>query len=311
MSMRAPVVVALLVALAAVGAVPVVGHGNHVSADPQVVDDHLVVESSFLANRAGGYAVVHVDEGGRIGKPVGHVEVRTGREQAYAIDVNESFLSQVEGTASVWVVLHGTDGDGEFEPGDDEPIRGIGTGPASDRVRIAVGDEGNVNVANGGGFGATAIDEPAVTLRRVETDGGGVVAVEHNGSVVGTATVDAGVSENVTVSLEESFYDGLTMNESVPLRATVYREDGGGERTAVAVGDETVSTRFDVKRVPDADRSTSIVVTATGTTTSDGGDATTASPSTESTSGPTPGFGVAAAVLAALLGAAAVRRHAT
>jgi MYXO-CTERM domain-containing protein len=309
MTPRAPVVVALVVVLAAVGAVPVVGHGNHVSANPQVVDDHLVVESSFLANQAGGYAVVHVDEGDRIGKPVGHVRVRNGREEAYAVPVDESFLSKVEGTASMWVVLHGTDGDGEFEPGDDEPIRGIGTGPAGDRVRIAVGTEGNVNVASGGGLGATAIDEPAVTVRRLETNASGVVAIEHGGSVVGTASVDAGVNENVTVSLDESFYDDLAMNESVQLRATVYREDDAGERTAVAVGDERVSTRFEVTRVADADRSTSIVVPATDAPTTDGGGETTAPSSTEPGSGPTPGFELAAAALAALLAVAAVRRR--
>lgn len=308
MSMRAPVVVCSLVVLAAVGAVPVVGHGNHVSADPQVVDDHLVVESSVIANQQGGYAVVHVDEGGKIGKPIGHVRIRGGRETAYAVPVDESFLSKVDGEASVWVVLHRTDGDGEFEPGVDTPIQGLQGRPASDRVPISTAGDGNVNVANGG-LDARAIDDPSVTVQRVETSGSGVLAVEHDGSVVGTTSVDAGVTENATVPLEPSFFEDLTMNESVQVRATVYHEDDAGERTAAAVGDERVSTRFEVKRVADADRSTSIVVTATDTT--PGGDETTASSSSSPTeAGPTAGFGVAVAVLAALLGVASLRRRA-
>ncbi|NHN41063.1 hypothetical protein G9C85_05355 [Halorubellus sp. JP-L1] len=321
--------VACLVVLAALTAIPVAGHGNHVTTDAQVVDDHVVVERSFVL--ADGYAVVHLDQAGQMGRVLGHVELSAGPDENYEIPVDEEFLSQVDGAATVWVTLHRSDGDGEFEPNQDTPLTGLQNQPAGVTVPIRVSDDGNVNVA-AKDFSSQRIDSPSVTVRRVESNASGFVAVESgNGTVVGTAPVEAGVTENVSVPLSASFYEGLAENESASLTATMYRDDGDGEFQAdadevVRAGGTPVASEFGVTKVRNASRTTSVVVTATGTTVprtttaaTGGGESSGSEPGTDAASGSTdgsgasggsgelPGFGVVAVLFAALAAVVAVR----
>ena len=303
--------VACLVVLAGFAALPVVGHGNHLTTDAQVVDDHVVVERSFLLQD--GYAVVHIDQGGQMGRAIGHRELSAGPGENYEIPVDEAFLSQIDGTARVWVTLHRSDGDGEFEPGEDTPLTGLQGRASGVVVPIRVSDDGNVNVV-AREFGTQRVDEPAATVRRVETNRSGfVVLADENGTVVGSEPVAAGTTENVTVELNRSFYDSLGENESATLTATVHRDDGDGAFSAadpaVTAGSSAVASAFEVTKVANASRTTSVVVTATGTTvpasttavgasaTAGGGEAST--PGTDASDG-SPGFGVLAAVVAVL-----------
>jgi len=318
-------VLACLVVLAGLAAVPVAGHGNHVTADAQVVDDHVVVERSFLL--ADGYAVVHLDQGGQMGRALGHVQLSAGPNDSYEIPVDEEFLSQIDGAATVWVTLHRSDGDGTFEPNQDTALTGLQNQPAGVTIPIRVSDDGNVNVA-AKDFSSQRIDSPSLTVRRVESNASGFVAVESgNGTVVGTAPVDAGVNENVSVSLSSSFYEGLDENESTELTATVYRDDGDGEFRAdaervVRAGGSPVASTFGVKKVQNASQTTSIVVTAAETTTprtatdatgsderSGSGTRTETRSDAPGESGGLPGFDVVAVVLAALMAAALVHRR--
>jgi len=315
----APVVACLVVA-AGFAALPVVGHGNHLTTDAQVVDDHVVVERSFLLQD--GYAVVHVDEGGRMGEAIGHRELAAGPSENYRIPVDESSLSQLDGTARVWVTLHRSDGDGEFEPGEDTPLTGVQGRASGVVVPIRVSDDGNVNVV-ARAFGTQRIDGPAATVRRVETNRSGfVVLADENGTVVGSRSIAAGTTENVTVALNRSFYDSLGENESATLTATVHRDDDDGafsaDDPAVTAGSSAVASEFEVTRVANASRTTSVVVTATGTTvpasTVAEGASTTTSAGEASTTGPTssdgsPGFGVLAAVGVVLLATVVVARR--
>jgi|AntRauTorcE11897_2_1112592.scaffolds.fasta_scaffold02204_9 hypothetical protein len=329
MRRHVPLVLACLLAVAGVAAVPVAGHGNHLTADAQVVDDHVVVERSFLLTD--GYAVVHLDQGGQMGRAIGHTAVEKGAARNYEIPVDREFLSQIDGTVQVWVTLHRSDGDGEFEPSQDTPLSGLQGQPPGVTVPIYVSSDGNANVV-ARDFGDQAIDEPAVTVRRVESNASGFVAVHaDDGDVLGTTAVDAGVSENVSVDLDRSFYESLERNETAELTASLYRDDGDGTFDAsadesVRVAGESVASSFSVTKVEDANETTSIVVTATGTappttaTTADSNGETTSSVGEDSavgststspeSSGGSPGFDVAAVVLA-VLGVVAVLRHST
>lgn len=311
-------VLACVVVLAALAALPVAGHGNHLTADAQVVDDHVVVERSFMLQD--GYAVVHIDRGGQMGKPIGHVALRAGPDENYEIDVDQEFLSQVDGAAKVWVTLHRTDGDGEFEPNQDTPLTGLQGRVAGSVVPIYVSDDGNVNVV-ARDFGSQRIDDASVNVVRVESNRSGFVAVEDaNGTVVGSAPVSAGTNANVSVPLESSFYDSLARNESAELTAVVYHDDGDGEFDAsadrrVTVGGTPVASTFGVTKVANASRTTSIVVTATGTTapaptTTPAGSTTTATDGSATgpgEAGDAPGFGAVAAAIAVATALVALR----
>lgn len=313
-------VLACLVVLAGFAALPVVGHGNHLTADAQVVDDHVVVERSFMLQD--GYAVVHIDQGGQMGQAIGHRKLSAGPGENYEISVDEAFLSQIDGAARVWVTLHRTDGDGEFEPNQDTPLTGVQGQPPGVVVPIHVSDDGNVNVV-ARAFGTQRIDEPAATVRRVETNRSGFVVLEdENGTVVGSTPVAAGTTANVTVDLERSFYDSLGENESATLTATVHRDDGDGafsaDDRAMTAGGSPVASDFEVTKVANASRTTSVVVTATGTTVpaskSDERPSTTTDGEAASATGAdasdgSPGFGVLATVAAALIATLAVVRR--
>lgn len=313
-------VLACFVVLAGFAALPVVGHGNHLTADAQVVDDHVVVERSFMLQD--GYAVVHIDEGGQMGQAIGHRKLSAGPDENYEIPVDEEFLSRIDGSAQVWVTLHRTDGDGEFEPNQDTPLTGVQGQAPGVTVPIHVSGDGNVNVV-ARAFGSQRIDRAAATVRRVETNRSGFVVLEdENGTVVGSTPVAAGTTENVTVDLERSFYDSLGENESATLTATVHRDDGDGafsaDDPAMTAGASPVASEFEVTKVANASRTTSVVVTATGTTvpasTTDEGPSTTSGGEAVSTTGPeasgdSPGFGVLATVGGLLFAALAVVRR--
>ncbi|WP_323675807.1 hypothetical protein [Halorubellus sp. PRR65] len=316
-------VLACFVVLATLAALPVAGHGNHLTADAQVVDDHVVVERSFILQD--GYAVVHIDKGGQMGKAIGHAALKAGPDENYEIDVDQEFLSQIDGVAKVWVALHRTDGDGEFEPNQDTALTGIQGRVAGSVIPIYVSEDGNVNVV-ARDFGSQRIDDASVTVRRAESNRSGFVAVaDENGTVLGSAPVSAGANENVSVPLAASFYESMARNESAQLTATVYRDDGDGEFDAsadrpVTVGGTPVASEFEVTKVANASRTTSIVVTATGTTapapttTSSGGSTAAGSGGSETGSGEAGGalgFGAVAAgvALVAALAVLGVRQR--
>jgi PGF-CTERM protein len=311
-------VLALLVALAGVTAIPVAAHGNHLSADAQVVDGHVVAERAFLL--VDGYAVVHIDQGGSMGRAIGHKQLDAGPHSNLEIPVDEEFLSQIDGSATVWVTLHRSNGDGEFDPADDTPLIGIQGSAAGTTIPIQVADSGSVNVV-ARDFGEQRIDESAVEISRVELDDSGHLAVSNgDGDVVGSTALDAGVHENVTVDLDRSYYDSLAVNETTTLTASVYRDDDDGFDASaddpVTIAGTPVATEFTIQKVENASRTTSIVITAAETkepntvapTSAEPASSTAASTTASPNSGPVPGFGVGATVLALLASLALVRR---
>lgn len=283
-------------------------HGNHVSVDAQVTADGTVVVEA-LFSRSSGFLVLHEDRGGEPGAPVGHVALENGPHTDFEVALDDDAWADHDGNRTYWVVIHrDVDGNGEFDWGVDEPVPSLGGPSPGVRVPVRRGADGDVRVlASDPELVDQRVDSPAVTVRRVELDRPGRVVLRtvENGTpaeVVGSRRLAAGAHGNVSVALDDAFFGALAANESVRLAATVQTGGNG----SVRVGADVVSTRFSVRKVPDADATTRPLVNTPESATTVRG--TTAAPTrrTAGEGGPTPGFGptvtVGALLAAALAG---------
>ena len=296
---RVAVVTLLVVALAG-GATLVAAHGNHVSANPQVADDDLVVESAFVSED--GHLVVHRDDGGRPGEPVGHA----GVEQGYHENVRVTLDAGVDAETTLWVVLHEDDGDGdgEFDPTDDPPLESFGS-VAGRQVSVRPGDQ--PVYVSAPGQSAQRVDGGTVRVDRVAAAEDGRVEIRavdggRPGGVVGSTAVSAGVNENVTVDVDESFV------AEQPEYFGVYVVLATAEGDVVDVGGEPVHSRLSLRTGDDgSDGGGADGVDVVTATTDDAGGAGDGDESGGVLA--LPGFGVVIALVAvvALLAAARLR----
>ncbi|PSQ59900.1 hypothetical protein BRD18_02390 [Halobacteriales archaeon SW_7_71_33] len=297
---RIAVVTLLVVALAG-GATLVAAHGNHVSANPQVADDGLVVESASVAGD--GHLVVHRDDDGRPGEPIGHA----GVEQGYHENVRVTLDADVGAETTLWVVLHEDDGDGEFDPADDPPLESFGS-VAGRQVSVRPGDR--PVYVSAPGQSAQRVDDGTVRVDRVAAAEDGRVEIRavdggQPGDVVGSTAVSAGVNENVTVDVDESFV------AEQPEHFGVYVVLATAEGDVVDVGGEPVHSRLSLRTGDGGsdDGGDGDVDVVTATTDEAGGDGADDDGDDESGVLALPGFGVVAALVAvvALLAAARLR----
>lgn len=300
--------VALVLALSA-AALPVAAHVNHVSADAQhSADGTLVLEWEFVGSD--GWVVVRADDDGEPGRVLGHR--RTTPEEAFRTDttvtVDESAWSEWGDSRTVWVVLHEEGGGEGFDPADDPMQTGLTGDPAGSRIAVAKAD-GPVSVT-AQGFQPEPVRNGTVTIRRVELDEPGYVAVHtldaeiaanaEDGDVgdpVGRTRLAAGVHDNVTVQLSDAYRSNAS--REALLAAVLYTGRGGFETastTPVRAGDALVRTAFGVEIRGDA------IEGPTPTPTAESGALVT---TPESTASPSPtatgdgaGFGLLAAGLA-------------
>ena len=257
----AVVAVALAVGLVLATAVaPVAAHVNHVEGDDQrSADGTLRLEWELVSTD--GWVAVRGDDGGDPGEVLGHRRVtsETAFRTDTTVEIDENAWASVEDTREVWVVLH-SEGEGEgFDPEEDPLRTGFSGEPAGTRVTVERAAAPTSVAAQG--FSTEPSTDGTVTVRRVELAEAGHVAVhrvdgdiaanvadEDVGEAVGSVKLSAGVHENVTVDLEESFREEAS-GETL-LAAVVYAGDGafGDDATAaVTAGDSLVSTVFGVE----------------------------------------------------------------
>jgi len=270
----------------ALGAGIAAAHGNHLSADPQLSDDGtVVVENLFLQN--GGYLAVRADDGGSPGRVLGYERLGSGYRSAVAVAVDGEYWAEQSNATTVWATLHADDGDGQFEPtGDDGVFRSFGSF-AGTQIPVGASGGGQSYVVAASASGVRqATDGPTVAVENASLaeDGYLVVhAVEDDyspGEVVGRVRLAAGVHENVSVELDESFYESL--DERFRLYAMVHADDGDGEfdpdaDSAVTVGDQPVASLFDLRKTDGGDGGG---VVNTPATTTGGEDALVNAPTT-------------------------------
>ncbi|WP_435333034.1 DUF7282 domain-containing protein [Haloarchaeobius sp. TZWWS8] len=325
--MRRPpaLLVAILVVVATLpAAYPVAAHGNHLSADAQLsADGTIVVESLFTMG--GGHLVVHENQGGSPGRALGSVAIERGYHTTVGVTIDDEFWRKQSGNESYWLVLHSDDGDGEFEEGTDEPLRGIVGGYAGQTVTVRKSDDGSTRVLTSG-FTDQKVDSASVSIRRVDAAESSYVVlheVTENGSrgpVVGTTSVQPGHHEDVRVSLQSDFFTAVNAGETFSLEAVIYQKNGDGEFGAppdepVRVGDELVSSRFRAKKVEDARATTESLIntpepttgTASSGSTTDSATAPSGAGDGGRSEGSLPGF-TATAAFAGFLGSFAIWR---
>lgn len=258
--MRTPSTVAVSFAISAAlalalagAALPVAGHGNHLSADSQVsTDGTLVVESVLPTDEA--WIVVRADDEGEPGEVLGHapVDADEGLRTDVPVDIDDGTWGNWSGARAVWTVLHTENGDGEFDPEDDEMSESFGE-PAGDRILVRKGDAPAYVTAEE--FSPQPSDDGTVVVRAAALPEDGYVVVRDGtgdgpGDVVGSTALASGVHDNVTVELDATYFGDRA--GTFTLWAVGYTDDGSGQYDdaddPVRVGEAPVSTAFGVER---------------------------------------------------------------
>ncbi|WP_136716844.1 DUF7282 domain-containing protein [Halorientalis salina] len=201
-----------------------VAHGNHATAHPQTsANGTVVVEQAFLTEP--GYLVVRADDNGTPGRVLGHRALERGLHTGATVRIDQSEWDAIDGNATVWTVLHADDGDGEFDPDDDDLLLWFDQ-PAGERVALGK-RSGTAHVVTGSGV--TETDGELLVERVALPDRGHVVVHEReNGSLGrprGSQALDAGTHTGVRVPVD------LSGNRSSwpALSVAVHTDDGDGE----------------------------------------------------------------------------------
>jgi len=330
----------LLVALVGLAGLagPAVGHGiDHLSADTQASADGVVRMESVFATED-GFVVVYRERGGERGEVIAVRPFDAGTRDVFdvAVEVPPGAWADLPRNATLRAVLHGDDGDGEFDPATDPPLTSFG-GVAGDSFAVRRGSTAYVGASSGASVQRSA--DGVLEVRSVRLPERGYVVLRNSsggepGEVVGVTALDAGHHRNVTVELDGAFFADRPANATFSVWAQVYLDDGDGtfdgDDRAVRAGNGTVGTRFGVEKALPGRTPTptpgegSIVRTATPSATTSVSPAPSLSPSPSNpttsptttaspppgTDGSGPGFGARAAVVAlvTLAAGALVRR---
>lgn len=311
-----PVLAVALLGLA-LGVAPVAAHLNHISVDDQVSDDGtLLVETTYVTEGSSWHVVAHAHNGSGPGEPIGHRTIDPGPKTAFTVTIDGDRWREFERNTTVWVALHQDDGDGQFDPADDPVFVDQFDRRRAQRISVGKRDAGRVNVVAHGFSGSQTVNESAVTVPRVRLAESGAVAlhaVGENGSLgpeVGRTDVGAGVSRNVTVDIDDSFFaergDRFELWVVAAHGATPVRV--GGDPVASLLG---VEKGAPIENASDDGGSVDSSLgappsspTPTASSTATAGDTATSSRTGPDAGSPTdadgPGFGVGLALLALL-----------
>lgn len=274
--MRRSLAVVATLAFLALVAVPVAAHGNSVRVDAQVsADGRVVVEGA--SSLTDGFVVVHRDDGGDPGEPIGHVPLAAsdGFRQEFPVPIDDDVWADWGSNRSVWVAFHRDEGSDGFDPDEDPIQEGFG-GPVVERATVGKGDA-PARVLNERFEIPTELTTDAVALREVTADRKRrvVVRVENaTGPVVGATTVGAGTQTNVTVPLDDAVFD--RRGRRLTLYAHLTAGASNDSTAPLRVGGDPVGTAFPVRRVGDLEATATPTATPAGT------------PATDATPSPTP-----------------------
>jgi hypothetical protein len=336
-------VLACVAALAAVP-LPVSAHVNDVRTDPQVsADGTVLVETAYVADDA--WIALYRDDDGERGELLASQRLNgAGFRTDLAVSIDEGAWNDWgEGEArTVHVALHNDAGSSGFDREEDPVLTFFGR-EATDRFTLERGPGAYVGTR---AFSPQDTDGPSVTVRtaRLPNDGHLVArnvtnAGDENETAlepVGSTALSAGTHQDVTVELDEEYYERQDARARIGF--TVYSDDGDGEfgpgDEPVRAGDEPVTTFVFLNRTDAAgsgetaggagadDDDDAAVTTPSATGATDGDDGgnlvtTATAESTATNPEPTgdtgaagtrtdgqPGFGVLAAVLAVVVGLA-------
>lgn len=336
----------LVVASLATVPLPTRAHGYEVHADPQLsVNGTVVSETVFVVTDAWLALYRDVTNGTPSGRlAVTRVRAGSGLRRDVAVRIPEEQWASFGPNETIHLVLHRDDGDGEFEPRDDDNVLSSFGSPVTTAFVLRRADrQALVTAAR---FAPQEPDDGAVTVRRATLPADGhlvlrTVTDDGAGPVVGHAALDAGTHRNVSAPLNRSV-SVRGEGSSLSLEAVLYRDgDGDGAFDAdddpVRAGESVVGTTFRVNRsgvVTPTHREGTVTsahhhegtatptkhhegpATSTHRTTAPGATPTDSDEPTETrsetgtgTDAAGPGFGVAVGLLAALVGLLALGRR--
>jgi hypothetical protein len=250
--------VALVFASAlAVGLVPVAAHGvNHLSADPQVSADGVVVLAAAFATED-GFLVLYRGWDGTTGEVAGVRSFSASTADVTEVRVRIDRGWPAEGPVRLTAVSYAdSDGDGRFGP-DDDPLASFG---GVTQTSFAVRAGSAPAYVSAAGLGPQRTTGP-VTVRVAALPADGHLVLRRSeggepGTVLGSTPLSGGVHRNVTVPLADP------PNGTEAVFAVAYGDDGDGRfgdgDRPVRVDGEPVATRVSV-----APPTTDGVVTAT------------------------------------------------
>ena len=199
------VVLALLVGVPIAGAARSADEADSIDADDQSLVNGTVTVSEVNASQD-GWMVIHLNEGGKPGKVLGHTPVKSG--ETYGVGVKLSEAVPVGG--KIWPMLHvdaGTIGTYEF-PGPDAPVMVDGNIVMKQITVIAASTSAssadNRVEASNQPLNNNSVTTSDVTAAR---DGWLTVHLDEGGSpgrVIGFTAVKKGSNKNVVTNLSEA-----------------------------------------------------------------------------------------------------------
>ena len=233
-------------------------HGiNHVGAAPQASADGVVrMESAFATED--GFVVVYRDRGeseGR-GEVLAHRPFSASTRDVHDVPVRipPEAWRDLPTNATLRAVLHGDDGDGEFDPATDRPLTSFG-GVAGESFVVRRGTTAYVGASSGGSIQRST--DGVVEVRSVLLPERGYVVLRNSsggvpGEVVGATALGTGNHTNVSVALDRAFFDAHPANATFSVWAHAYIDDGDGtfdgDDRPIRAGNETIGTRFGVEK---------------------------------------------------------------
>jgi hypothetical protein len=203
------------------------GDTPSISASDQVLpaDAPEMVTVDSVSYGQAGFVVIHEADGDSFGNVIGSSELLEGQD-SYE-DVEIMLDRAVEDGETLYAMLHMDDGNGEYDDAStDAPVEANGE-VVLDTFTV---DLPSVSASDVSLNGADGDLSTVVTVDEVVSSGAGWLVVHENGcsdfgGVIGHASVDAGLNEDVSVELEQP---AAAQGQNTDRCAMLHTDDGNG-----------------------------------------------------------------------------------
>jgi plastocyanin len=195
--------------------------------------DNTVIVPLVIAEQP-GWIVIHADEDGSPGAPIGYAAVEQGLNMDVSVPVDPAAA-----THTVYAMLHVDAGQpGAFEfPGADEPVGGAGGGVIAPSFALT-----NVQVAGEGGEEpggeAVSIVDTAFSPAEITVTPGATVTWTNEGSLPHTVTADGGLFDSGTLEPGDTFSHTFEEPGEYPYYCQFHGGEGGQGMSGVVIVSE-------------------------------------------------------------------------
>jgi len=199
------VVLALFILVPIAGAAPAADEADSIDADDQSLVNGTVTVGEVNASQD-GWMVIHIDEGGKPGKVIGHTAVKKGDNYGVGVKLSEA----VPVGGKLWPMLHvdaGKIGTYEF-PGADAPVILDGN-IVMKQITVIAASAGASSADNAVEVSDQPLNNGSITTSNTiaAKDGWLAIHVDEGGSpgkVIGFSAVKTGSNKNIVTKLSEA-----------------------------------------------------------------------------------------------------------